>query len=132
MNIFVLGSSILSSYWNGAATYYRGIYKYLAQCGHHITFAEPDAYNRQAHRDSGDFSYVESLVYQPTSGGGTSTITDFGSNDLLGVFGYGSTARAIVRGSSVSGGNTTISLRDNTNITLIGFTHLTTRDVVAA
>lgn len=68
MNIFVLGSSILSSYWNGAATYYRGIYKYLAQCGHHITFAEPDAYNRQAHRDSGDFSYVESLVYQPTSG----------------------------------------------------------------
>ena len=68
MNIFVFGSSIVSSYWNGAATYYRGIYKYLAQRGHRITFAEPDAYGRQAHRDSGDFSYVESLVYAPTSG----------------------------------------------------------------
>ncbi len=67
MNIFVLGSSIVSSYWNGAATYYRGIYKYLAKLGHRITFAEPDAYGRQSHRDSGDFSYVDSLVYQPTS-----------------------------------------------------------------
>lgn len=65
MNIFVFGSSILSSYWNGAATYYRGLYKYLARRGHRITFAEPDAYGRQEHRDSGDFSYVESLVYQP-------------------------------------------------------------------
>lgn len=65
MNIFVFGSSILSSYWNGAATYYRGIYKYLARRGHHITFAEPDAYNRQQHRDNGDFSYVESIIYKP-------------------------------------------------------------------
>jgi spore maturation protein CgeB len=67
VNIFVFGSSIVSSYWNGAATYYRGIYKYLAQRGHHITFAEPDAYGRQEHRDLGDFSYVDSLVYKPSS-----------------------------------------------------------------
>lgn len=66
MNIFVFGSSIVSSYWNGAATYYRGIYKYLARRGHTITFAEPDAYSRQQHRDVGDFSYVRSIVYQPT------------------------------------------------------------------
>ena len=66
MKIFAFGSSILSSYWNGAATYYRGCYKYLAQRGHDITFAEPDAYGRQQHRDDGDFSYVRSLVYQPT------------------------------------------------------------------
>jgi spore maturation protein CgeB len=65
MKIFVFGSSIVSSYWNGAATYYRGIYKYLARRGHTVTFAEPDAYGRQQHRDAGDFSYVESLVYQP-------------------------------------------------------------------
>lgn len=55
----------MSSYWNGAATYYRGCYKYLAQRGHEITFAEPDAYGRQQHRDAGDFSYVTSLVYRP-------------------------------------------------------------------
>lgn len=67
MKIFVFGSSIVSSYWNGAATYYRGCYKYLARLGHRITFAEPDAYGRQQHRDAGDFSYVESVVYQPGS-----------------------------------------------------------------
>lgn len=65
MKIFVFGSSIVSSYWNGAATYYRGIYKHLARLGHEIVFAEPDAYGRQEHRDAGDYSYVESLVYRP-------------------------------------------------------------------
>jgi spore maturation protein CgeB len=68
LKIFVFGSSIVSSYWNGAATYYRGIYKYLARRGHEIVFAEPDAYGRQQHRDTGDYSYVESLVYAPHSG----------------------------------------------------------------
>ena len=68
MKIFAFGSSIVSSYWNGAATYYRGCYKYLARLGHEITFAEPDAYGRQQHRDSDDFSYVRSLVYEPGVG----------------------------------------------------------------
>lgn len=68
MKIFAFGSSIVSSYWNGAATYYRGCYKYLARLGHEITFAEPDAYGRQQHRDTDDFSYVESVVYTPGSG----------------------------------------------------------------
>ncbi|HEU5232643.1 MAG TPA: glycosyltransferase [Terriglobales bacterium] len=63
MKIFVFGSSITSSYWNGAATYYRGIYRNLSRLGHSITFAEPDAYRRQQNRDAGDYSYVESIVY---------------------------------------------------------------------
>lgn len=65
MKIFAFGSSIVSSYWNGAATYYRGCYKYLERMGHTITFAEPDAYGRQQHRDADDFSYVTSMVYRP-------------------------------------------------------------------
>lgn len=65
MKIFAFGASIVSSYWNGAATYYRGCYKYLARRGHQVTFAEPDAYGRQQHRDTGDFSWVDSVVYQP-------------------------------------------------------------------
>src|SRR5438552_2217647 len=64
MNIFVIGSSITSSYWNGAATYYRGIYRGLSSLGHQITFAEPDAYGRQQHRDDHDVSYVRSWVYR--------------------------------------------------------------------
>jgi spore maturation protein CgeB len=64
MRIFTFGSSITSSYWNGAATYYRGVYKQLRALGHEITFAEPDAYGRQQKRDAGDFSYVNSIVYR--------------------------------------------------------------------
>jgi spore maturation protein CgeB len=64
MKIFVFGSSITSSYWNGAATYYRGIYKQLHALGHQITFAEPDAYGRLQNRDAGDFSYVKTVVYK--------------------------------------------------------------------
>ena len=64
MKLFVFGSSLTSSYWNGAATYYRGIYKNLAELGFHITFAEPDAYGRQQHRDNEDFSYAEVIVYE--------------------------------------------------------------------
>ena len=64
MKIFVIGSSIISSYWNGAATYYRGLYRSLARLGHEVTFAEPDAYGRQQKRDAGDYSYVRSWVYR--------------------------------------------------------------------
>jgi spore maturation protein CgeB len=64
MKIFVFGSSITSSYWNGAATYYRGIYRNLAALGYEITFAEPNIYGRQNNRDAGDVSYVDVLVYE--------------------------------------------------------------------
>jgi spore maturation protein CgeB len=63
MKLFVFGSSLTSSYWNGAATYYRGIYKNLADLGFEVTFAEPDAYGRQQHRDDEDFSYANVIVY---------------------------------------------------------------------
>ena len=63
MKIFVFGSSIASCYWNGAATYYRGIYKYLHALGHRITFAEPDAYGRQQKLDPGVRDYVDVVVY---------------------------------------------------------------------
>jgi spore maturation protein CgeB len=67
MKFFVFGSSVTSSYWNGAATYYRGMYKQLHALGHQITFAEPDAYRRLQNRDAGDFSYVKTVVYKDTN-----------------------------------------------------------------
>ncbi len=38
MRIAFYGSSLLSAYWNGAATYYRGMLRELAARGHAITF----------------------------------------------------------------------------------------------
>lgn len=64
MRIFVFGSSITSAYWNGAATYYRGIYRNLASLGHEITFAEPDIYNRQQNRDVSEIEYASAIIYQ--------------------------------------------------------------------
>ncbi|MGZ4888516.1 MAG: CgeB family protein, partial [Candidatus Angelobacter sp.] len=32
--------------------------------GHHVIFAEPDAYGRQQNRDAGDFTYVSTIVYK--------------------------------------------------------------------
>ncbi len=63
MRIFVFGSSLTSSYWNGAATYYRGIYKSLHALGYEITFAEPDIYKRQQNRDLQDVPYAHVIVY---------------------------------------------------------------------
>lgn len=66
-NIAFFGSSLVSAYWNGAATYYRGIIKTLHQHGHQITFYEPDAYARQENRDIPDPDYAKVLVYPPTA-----------------------------------------------------------------
>jgi spore maturation protein CgeB len=63
MNIAFFGSSLVSSYWNGAATYYRGLLKALALRGHRITFYEPDAYERQQHRDIPDPEWAKVIVY---------------------------------------------------------------------
>lgn len=61
--IAFLGSSLLSAYWNGAATYYRGIIKELYKLGHQVTFFEPDIYDRQQHRDLPEVNWATSVVY---------------------------------------------------------------------
>lgn len=66
LRIAFFGSSLVSAYWNGAATYYRGIIKTLHQQGHQVTFYEPDAFGRQANRDIPDPDYARVVVYQPT------------------------------------------------------------------
>ncbi|MCU1246495.1 MAG: hypothetical protein JWN02_2405, partial [Acidobacteria bacterium] len=64
MKIAFFGSSLVSAYWNGAATYYRGIIRNLAALGHEITFFEPDAYGRQQHRDlAQDPEWARIVVY---------------------------------------------------------------------
>jgi spore maturation protein CgeB len=63
LRISFFGSSLVSAYWNGAATYYRGILRALAERGHQITFYEPDAYERQRHRDIPDPPWAEVVVY---------------------------------------------------------------------
>jgi spore maturation protein CgeB len=67
LRIAFFGSSLVSSYWNGAATYYRGIVHALHQRGHRVTFFEPDAFERQSHRDIDDPDWARVVVYPADS-----------------------------------------------------------------
>ncbi|WP_376099695.1 glycosyltransferase [Roseomonas sp. CCTCC AB2023176] len=66
MRIAFYGSSLLSSYWNGAATYYRGMLRDLAGRGYRVTFYEPDAFDRQKHRDIEPPDWAEVRVWPAT------------------------------------------------------------------
>ena len=84
MKICFFGSSLVSSYWNGAATYYRGMLKEIAALGHEITFFEPDAFERQAHRDIEDPSYARVSVYPASQDGWQRSLAEASrSADLL-------------------------------------------------
>lgn len=63
MQIAFFGSSLTSAYWNGAATYWRGIIRAMAQRGHRVTFYEPDTLDRQQHRDMADPPWARVVVY---------------------------------------------------------------------
>lgn len=65
MRIAWFASSLVSAYWNGAATYYRGLVRALHERGHHVVFLEPDAYDRQQHRDLDDPEWAEVVVFEP-------------------------------------------------------------------
>ena len=65
MNIAWFASSLVSSYWNGAATYYRGLVRALHDRGHRVAFLEPDAYGRQQRRDIDDPEWADVVVYAP-------------------------------------------------------------------
>ncbi len=66
MKFAFFGSSLVSAYWNGAATYYRGIIRAMHENGHSVTFYEPDIYDRQKNRDIDDPEWADIHVYQPT------------------------------------------------------------------
>ncbi|MGZ2411869.1 spore maturation protein CgeB [Sphingomonas sp. F9_3S_D5_B_2] len=82
MKIAFYGSSLLSSWWNGAATYYRGLLRDLASRGYDITFYEPDAYERQQHRDMEPQPWAKSVVYPATPEGLRSVLEQAGAADI--------------------------------------------------
>jgi spore maturation protein CgeB len=83
MKIAFYGSSLLSSYWNGAATYYRGILRALAAHGHDIVFYEPDAFDRQSHRDMDPPPWCRVVVYPPDAQGLRSVLAEAAAADAV-------------------------------------------------
>ncbi|MDR7039966.1 spore maturation protein CgeB [Methylobacterium sp. BE186] len=83
MKIAFYGSSLLSSYWNGAATYYRGLLRDLARRGHRITFYEPDAFERQQHRDIDPPDWAEVCVYAASPGAMRAVLAEAAGADVV-------------------------------------------------
>ena len=84
LNIAFFGSSLVSAYWNGAATYYRGLIRALHAQGHQITFYEPDAFLRQQHRDIDDPPWARVVVYSCKGEAGVlSAVEEASSADVL-------------------------------------------------
>ena len=83
MRLAFYGSSLLSSYWNGAATYYRGLLRDLAGRGHATTFYEPDAFDRQAHRDIEPPDWAKVVVYPATDQGVRSVLAEAAAADVV-------------------------------------------------
>jgi spore maturation protein CgeB len=84
------GSSLVSAFWNGAATYYRGIIRALHGLGHSIIFFEPDALERQQHRDIADPFWAKVVVYPPTVSGMKDALSQArGANVIVKTSGVG-------------------------------------------
>ena len=83
MRIAFIGSSLVSSYWNGAATYYRGLLRALAGRGHEVAFFEPHAFGRQERRDIADPPYARVTVWPATEAGMAAALAGAGDADLI-------------------------------------------------
>src|SRR6516225_5063294 len=83
LSISFFGSSLVSAYWNGAATYYRGLIRALAERGHRVTFYEPDAYDRQQHRDIPNPDWARVVVYPATDENALDALEQAEESDLI-------------------------------------------------
>ncbi|WP_035333317.1 CgeB family protein [Dyadobacter crusticola] len=83
MKFAFFGSSLVSAYWNGAATYYRGIIRAMNELGHEVTFYEPDAYDRQKNRDMEDPEWARIVVYQPNEEDVAKALNDAMDADVI-------------------------------------------------
>jgi spore maturation protein CgeB len=83
VKIAFFGSSLVSAYWNGAATYYRGIIRALHALGFDVTFYEPDAYERQQHRDIADPAWARVVVYDNSLDGLYRSLEDAQGSDVV-------------------------------------------------
>lgn len=83
MRIAFFGSSLLSSYWNGAATYYRGLVRALHRRGHRVTFFEPDAFGRQQRRDIDAPGWASVVVYPGTDEGAAQALEQARRADIV-------------------------------------------------
>jgi spore maturation protein CgeB len=83
MRIACFGASLVSAYANGAATYYRGIFRALANRGHSVRFYEPIDDERLMHRDILDPAWAEIVRFAPDGEGVEAALAGAADADLI-------------------------------------------------
>jgi spore maturation protein CgeB len=83
LSIAIFGSSLVSTYWNTPATYFRGLVRALSACGHRVTFYEPDAYGRQSHRDLDEPEGCRVVVYGHDAEAASAAVEDARGSDVV-------------------------------------------------
>jgi spore maturation protein CgeB len=63
LKIAFFGSSLVSSYQNPPAHYFRGIVRALHELGHEVTFYEPNLVDRLRHRDIANPIWTRLVIY---------------------------------------------------------------------
>jgi spore maturation protein CgeB len=63
LNIAIFGSSLVSAHQNRPVAYYRGLVRALSECGHRVTFYEPNIRERLQHRDLENPHWAKIVIY---------------------------------------------------------------------
>src|SRR6185312_5745142 len=64
LNIAFFGSSLVSAHENKPVGYYRGLVRALSECGHRVTFYEPNIPGRLNHRDLANPHWDKLVIYE--------------------------------------------------------------------
>src|SRR5436190_16876161 len=83
MRIDFFGTSLVSGYGNGAATYCRGILHALANRGHTVRFYEPVDEERLMHRDILDPPWAQVIRFAPDGEGVEAALDAAAGADLI-------------------------------------------------
>lgn len=83
MRISFFGSSLVSAYDNGPATYFRGMLHALSRRGHEIRFYEPAVPERLAHRDILDPEWAQVRYFLPDGPGVEAAMEDAADADVV-------------------------------------------------
>ena len=63
LNIAIFGSSLVCAHHKRPVAYYRGLVRALSECGHRVTFYEPNISERLKHRDLANPHWAKVVIY---------------------------------------------------------------------
>lgn len=83
LNISFFGSSLVSAHQNYPVAYYRGLIRALFECGHRVTFYEPDTDRYRQHRDIPNPHWAKIVAYRATDESALDALERAEQSDLI-------------------------------------------------